>query len=147
MRFEALKVGELARRTGLTARPLHHYDAMGLLRPSLHTEAGYRLYTDTSTMREAMPQQRRIGLRRSGLVVCRACLTARGCKSFCPLLCGYMERLSLRTEDLDFGPGAVTIGDGKVQNYRVTMLPGVQPPPLEVTASGEYHLVTQSVTR
>src|SRR5215204_4330082 len=45
MRFEALKVGDLARRTGLTVRTLHHYDAIGLLRPSLHTEAGYRLYT------------------------------------------------------------------------------------------------------
>jgi DNA-binding transcriptional MerR regulator len=45
MRFEALKVGHLARRTGLTVRTLHHYDAIGLLKPSLHTEAGYRLYT------------------------------------------------------------------------------------------------------
>jgi DNA-binding transcriptional MerR regulator len=45
MRFEALQVGELARRTGLTVRTLHHYDAIGLLKPSLHTEAGYRLYT------------------------------------------------------------------------------------------------------
>jgi DNA-binding transcriptional MerR regulator len=45
MRFEALKVGELARRTGLTVRTLHHYDEIGLLRPSLHTEAGHRLYT------------------------------------------------------------------------------------------------------
>src|SRR5207249_7059073 len=45
MRFEALKVGELARRTGLTIRTLHHYDEIGLLAPSLHTEAGHRLYT------------------------------------------------------------------------------------------------------
>jgi DNA-binding transcriptional MerR regulator len=45
MGFVALKVGELARRTGLTVRALHHYDAIGLLKPSLHTEAGYRLYT------------------------------------------------------------------------------------------------------
>jgi DNA-binding transcriptional MerR regulator len=45
MRFEALKVGELAQRAGLTVRALHHYDAIGLLKPSLHTEAGYRLYT------------------------------------------------------------------------------------------------------
>src|SRR5437870_4391373 len=44
MRFEALKVGELAKRTGLTVRTLHHYDAIGLLKPSLHTEAGHRLY-------------------------------------------------------------------------------------------------------
>src|SRR5947209_7707741 len=45
MRFQALKVGELARRTGLTSRTLHHYDDIGLLKPSLHTEAGHRLYT------------------------------------------------------------------------------------------------------
>src|SRR6516164_4066930 len=45
MRFESLKVGELARRTGLTIRTLHHYDEIGLLRPSLHTESGHRLYT------------------------------------------------------------------------------------------------------
>lgn len=29
-----LKVGELARRTGLTVRTLHHYDSIGLLKPS-----------------------------------------------------------------------------------------------------------------
>jgi DNA-binding transcriptional MerR regulator len=45
MSFAALKVGELARRTGLTVRTLHHYDEIGLLRPSLHTASGHRLYT------------------------------------------------------------------------------------------------------
>lgn len=45
MPFEALKVGELARRTGLTIRTLHHYDEIGLLKPSWHTESGHRLYT------------------------------------------------------------------------------------------------------
>jgi DNA-binding transcriptional MerR regulator len=45
MQFEALKVGELARRTGLTVRTLHHYDEIDLLKPSLHTESGHRLYT------------------------------------------------------------------------------------------------------
>jgi DNA-binding transcriptional MerR regulator len=34
MRFQPLKVGELAKRTGLTIRTLHHYDEIGLLRPS-----------------------------------------------------------------------------------------------------------------
>jgi len=38
MQFEALKVGELARRTGLTVRTLHHYDEIGLLKPSLHSD-------------------------------------------------------------------------------------------------------------
>lgn len=43
------KVGELAARTGLTVRTLHHYDAIGLLVPSDRTgsahNAGHRLYT------------------------------------------------------------------------------------------------------
>jgi len=41
---EGWKVGELARRTGLTVRTLHHYDETGLLRPSRRTAAGHRLY-------------------------------------------------------------------------------------------------------
>jgi DNA-binding transcriptional MerR regulator len=43
------KVGELAARTGLTVRTLHHYDAIGLLSPSGRTGSahgpGHRLYT------------------------------------------------------------------------------------------------------
>jgi DNA-binding transcriptional MerR regulator len=38
------KVGELARETGLTVRTLHHWDEVGLVRPSERTQAGYRLY-------------------------------------------------------------------------------------------------------
>ncbi len=51
MRFEALKVGELAKRTGLTVRTLHHYDEIGLLKPSLKTESGHRLYTAVDVAR------------------------------------------------------------------------------------------------
>jgi len=39
-----LKIGELAARTGLTVRTLHHYDELGLLSPSVRSDAGYRLY-------------------------------------------------------------------------------------------------------
>lgn len=39
-----LKVGELARRSGLTVRTLHHYHAIGLLTPSARADNGYRLY-------------------------------------------------------------------------------------------------------
>jgi hypothetical protein len=34
VKFEALKVDELARRTGLTVRPLHRYDLLGYNVPS-----------------------------------------------------------------------------------------------------------------
>lgn len=38
------KIGELARRTGLTVRTLHHYDEIGLLVPARRTRSGHRLY-------------------------------------------------------------------------------------------------------
>lgn len=39
-----LKIGELARRTGLTVRALRHYDDIALLVPSERSSGGYRLY-------------------------------------------------------------------------------------------------------
>jgi DNA-binding transcriptional MerR regulator len=41
----ALTVGQMAEQLGVTVRTLHHYDQIGLLVPSEHTRAGYRLYT------------------------------------------------------------------------------------------------------
>lgn len=46
-----LKVGELARRAGLTVRALHHYDSIGLLRPSARAASGYRLYNRADVAR------------------------------------------------------------------------------------------------
>ncbi len=51
MRTTALKVGELAKRTGLSVRTLHHYDDIGLLSPSHRTDAGYRLYVADEIVR------------------------------------------------------------------------------------------------
>src|SRR6516162_5302197 len=39
-----MKVGEVAKRTGLSVRTLHYYDEIGLLQPSTHTESQHRLY-------------------------------------------------------------------------------------------------------
>jgi DNA-binding transcriptional MerR regulator len=41
----------LAKRTGLTVRALHHYDAIGLLSPSGRTPAGHRRYTEHDALR------------------------------------------------------------------------------------------------
>ncbi|KQV90045.1 MerR family transcriptional regulator [Massilia sp. Root351] len=42
--MKALRIGELAARSGLTVRALHHYDSIGLLRPSARADSGHRLY-------------------------------------------------------------------------------------------------------
>jgi DNA-binding transcriptional MerR regulator len=45
------KVSQFAEKSGVTVRALHHYDRMGLLKPSGRTESGYRLYTDGDSAR------------------------------------------------------------------------------------------------
>ena len=44
-------VKEVSAFTGVSVRTLHHYDAIGLLKPSRVTEAGYRLYDDAALQR------------------------------------------------------------------------------------------------
>mgnify|MGYP000881895910 CR=1 FL=1 len=44
-------VKEVSRITGVSVRTLHHYDAIGLLKPTAVTEAGYRLYDDAALER------------------------------------------------------------------------------------------------
>lgn len=56
-------VGDLARLTGVTVRALHHYDEIGLVRPSERSAAGYRLYSDADVHR----LQRVLVLRELGL--------------------------------------------------------------------------------
>ena len=41
-------VTEISRLTGVSVRTLHHYDTIGLLRPTKTTEAGYRLYDEAA---------------------------------------------------------------------------------------------------
>ena len=44
-------VNEVSKLAGVSVRTLHHYDAIGLLRPTRVTDAGYRLYDDTALRR------------------------------------------------------------------------------------------------
>ena len=45
------RVSEFAEKAGVTVRTLHHYDRMGLLKPSGRTNAGYRLYGERDLVR------------------------------------------------------------------------------------------------
>ncbi len=44
-------VSRLAEMAGITVRTLHHYDELGLLKPSARTAAGYRLYGEQDLLR------------------------------------------------------------------------------------------------
>ena len=46
-----MKIGELAKQTGLSIRTLHYYDEIDLLSPSHRTGVGYRLYSNQDIIR------------------------------------------------------------------------------------------------
>jgi DNA-binding transcriptional MerR regulator len=48
---KAYTVGQLAKIAGVSVRTLHHYDHVGVLRPSTRTAAGYRLYGEQDLLR------------------------------------------------------------------------------------------------
>lgn len=43
-----MMVAQVSKRTGVSVRTLHHYDQIGLLKPTEVTESGYRMYDDTA---------------------------------------------------------------------------------------------------
>ena len=48
-----MSVKEMSQLSGISVRTLHYYDEIGLLRPTLKSEAGYRLYDDKALQRLA----------------------------------------------------------------------------------------------
>ena len=46
-----MTVNEVSKLTGVSARTLHYYDTIGLLKPAQMTESGYRLYDDAALER------------------------------------------------------------------------------------------------
>lgn len=58
-----MRIGEVARRSGVSARMLRHYESIGLLEPSERTSAGYREYSDADIGRIFHIE----GLRRLGM--------------------------------------------------------------------------------
>jgi DNA-binding transcriptional MerR regulator len=48
-----MRVGELAKRAGITVRTLQYYDKEGLLSPSAESEGGFRLYSENDVVKLA----------------------------------------------------------------------------------------------
>jgi len=72
VKSRGLKVGEVAKRTGLSVRTLHYYDEIGLLRPSQHTKSQHRLYGPSELARlQQIKSLRQLGF---SLDEIRACL-------------------------------------------------------------------------
>jgi MerR family transcriptional regulator, thiopeptide resistance regulator len=91
----ALKVGDLAKQTGVSVRTLHYYDEIGLLSPSDRTEVGYRLYSKNDIMR----LQQIVSLKQIGfsLEEIRDCL-AQNNRSFAEIVQMHASKLRQQIE-------------------------------------------------
>jgi len=49
-----MTVAEVSKLSGVSVRTLHYYDAIGILKPTEVSEAGYRLYDETALERLQM---------------------------------------------------------------------------------------------
>ncbi len=91
----AMKVGELARRTGVSIRTLHYYDEIGLLKPSTHTDSRHRVYAAEDVQR--LQQIRSLQQLGFSLGEIRACLDGNDF-SFERVITLHLERVRERIE-------------------------------------------------
>lgn len=89
-----LSIGGLARRAGLTSKAIRHYDRIGLFRPALVDEAGYRWYSP-----DQLQQARLIATLRAvdvPLEDVRRCLSANDDATTAAVLDTHVRRLESR---------------------------------------------------
>ncbi len=118
-----LSIGELARRTGVSAHTLRYYEASGVLMPAARSAGGCRRYrtTDLEWLEFVMR------LKRTGMPLARikefAALRARGdatLQARLSLLTAHRECLAAMLEDLSRSAAAL---DDKIATYRRRLTP------------------------
>ena len=68
---QTIKIGELAKRTGVSVRTLHYYDEIGLLHPATVTASRHRLYGPAELLRlQQIKSLRRLGFSLDEVAAC-----------------------------------------------------------------------------
>ncbi|MFF5034489.1 MerR family transcriptional regulator [Nocardia salmonicida] len=93
------KVGELATKSGLTVRTLHHYDRIGLVCPAGRTSSGHRLYFEADVQRLYQV----LALRQLGLGLDQIAQVLTGAVAMAQVLVAHRDYLAAQvaaTQDL-----------------------------------------------
>ncbi|GAB2605894.1 MerR family transcriptional regulator [Paractinoplanes abujensis] len=123
---EHLSVGQVAELAGVTVRTLHHYDEIGLLRPSARTSAGHRAYAagDVERLREVLAYRRLgFGLQEiAGLVGNPAIDAVAHLRRLRGLLADQRDRAAAMVKALDHELAARTRGIATTPEEQLRML-------------------------
>lgn len=96
-----MKVGEVARRAGVSTRTVRYYEELGLLEPSGRSQGGFRLYTESDLERLMVIEELKLlDVQLAGIreILRKRREGATGAES-APALAGW---LSAQVEQLDF---------------------------------------------
>lgn len=112
-REEALTIGDVAARTGLTERALRHYEAEGLLRPA-RTAAGRRFYLARDLERLAQIA----AFKRAGFTVAQIRLLIEGKAALSTLIDAQLDALKAQKSEIETAVGLLSsvrrkLGEGE----------------------------------
>lgn len=103
---EQMRIGELARRAGVTTRTVRHYEQLGLMSPNERASSGYRYYTERELVRlRKIDQLKDLGLslEEIGQVIdlyFDDATGARGKRKVLEILRGHLHEARRRRESL-----------------------------------------------
>lgn len=95
---ETLRIGQLAKLTGLTVKAIRYYEARGLLPPAPRTTSGYRLYSEADVHRlEFIRNAKALGLPLRQIRKLAVTAREQACAMARPTLLGVLEEQIDRT--------------------------------------------------
>src|SRR5215217_3171679 len=95
-----MKVGELARRTGLSIKAIRQYEALGLIYSAGRSEGGYRLFDDTALWcAQVIERLRSLGLTIKEIDQLGSAYLSRPGEPIGPHLAALLDAAEQRIED------------------------------------------------
>ncbi len=120
MTVQDMKIGDVARRTGLTAKAIRYYEELELISAPPRTDSGYRIYSEEHVSRlQFITKARRLGLSLAevGTIFDLRAQAQRPCRHVLALLDRKLSEINSVIEDLtSFRDELTALRDSAVEN-------------------------------
>lgn len=112
-----MKIGELAKKSGLSIRAIRYYEEIGILQPAARSEGNYRLY-DQNALRllNTVKRMKLLGLSLDVILNLKEIYTREG--SCGPVRQRFLELIEEQIRRIDFQIRELTILKEDIKEYR-----------------------------